>query len=56
MDLFQFINSKDIEEHLKAIDYKLSTMEAAWLVWQCTHASLAQKHEAWERIIHTMPD
>lgn len=56
MDLFQFINSRDIEEHLKAIDYKLSTMEAAWLVWQCTHVSFAQKHEAWEHIIHTMPD
>lgn len=56
MDLFQFINSEDIRSHLKAIDYKFSSIEAAWLVWQCTRASLAQKHEAWERIIHTMPD
>lgn len=29
MDIFRFVNSKDVREHLKSIDYELNSLEAA---------------------------
>lgn len=56
MNIYPFINSRDIREHLKKIGYTFSSLEAAWLVYQCRTASLAEKHAAWQEIIDTMPD
>ena len=56
MDILRFINSKDIRKHLKDIDYKFSSLEAAWLVYQCHDATIDEKHKAWNEIIETMPD
>lgn len=56
MDFTQFINSKDIAEHLKNIDYQFSTAEAAFLVYQSHRATLDEKISAWEYIIDHMPD
>ena len=55
MDLYQFVNSRDIREHLKKINYQFSTLEAAWLVFQAD-VTLEEKHAAWKEIIDTMPD
>ena len=35
MDITRFINSRDIREHLKKIGYQFTSLEAAWLIWQC---------------------
>ena len=56
MDIYKFINSVDIREHLKRLNYKFSTMEAAWLVWQSEYTTIKEKHEAWKEIIKSMPD
>ena len=56
MDISSFINSKDIREHHRAIEYEYNALEAAWLVSQCQHATLEEKHEAWRWIIENMPD
>ena len=56
MDITGFINSKDIREHHRAIGYEYNALEAAWLVSQCHHATLEEKHEAWRWIIENMPD
>ena len=56
MDITGFINSKDIREHHRAIGYEYNALEAAWLVSQCQHATLEEKHEAWRWIIVNMPD
>ena len=56
MDITGFINSKDIREHHRAIGYEYNALEAAWLVSQCQHATLEEKHEAWRWIIENMPD
>ena len=56
MDFADFINSKDISEYHKKIGYEYNTLEAAWLVSQCHHVTLEQKHEAWQWIIDNMPD
>ena len=33
MDVYKFINSKDIREYLKKINYEFTPVEAAWLIW-----------------------
>ena len=56
MDIYKFINSRDIREHLKNINYNFSSLEAAWLIWRSKHTLLSEKHKAWNSIIKTMPD
>ncbi|MGN1143955.1 MAG: hypothetical protein ACI4SU_05270 [Anaerovoracaceae bacterium] len=56
MDYFKFIHSGDVREHLRRINYPLSSLEAAWLVWESDLVSIKEKHTAWEEIIRTMPD
>lgn len=56
MDILKFINSCDIREHLKNIDYQFSALEAAWIIWKSKYTSLSEKHEAWTEIIQTMPN
>ena len=56
MNVYRFINSKDIREHLEAIKYPFGSLEAAWIIYQCRFASLEEKHAAWRELIRTMPD
>lgn len=56
MDVYKFINSKDIREYLKKNNYEFTPVETAWLIWQCENATLEEKHKAWQEIIDTMPD
>ena len=56
MDVFRFINSSAIRDHLREIDYKFSGFEAAWLVSKCRTATLEEKQAAWREIIETYPD
>lgn len=58
MDFTKFINSPDIREHHKKIDYQYNALEAAWLVFQCNSISVSvqDKHVAWQWIIDSMSD
>ena len=55
-DIYSFINSKDVRNYLKEIDYQFSSPEAAWLVFQCRTLTIRERYEAWQDIIDTMPD
>ena len=55
MDIYRYINSRDIRDHLKKIKYEFNALEASWLVYQCSFASLAEKNDAWNWIIDNMP-
>lgn len=56
LDIYKFINSRDIREYLKNINYNFSTLEVAWIVWKSKYTTLKEKHDAWNEIIATMPD
>lgn len=56
MDIVKFIDSKDIREYLKEIDYKFKPDEAAFVVWQSKNQSIPEKHKGFEWIINNMPD
>lgn len=54
-DAFEFINSKDIREHLRELDYQFNSMELAWLVWQSRTVSFGEKMNTWMEMLE-MPD
>lgn len=56
MDIFSFVNSSDIREHLKKLDYKFNSIETSWLIYQCKSLSYVDKKKAWLELIDTMPD
>lgn len=57
MDIYEFINSKDIRGHCRKLGHQFNTMECAYLVWQSDwRYTLKEKHAAWQEIISTMPD
>ncbi len=51
-----FINSNDIRNYLREINYNFSPLEASWIIWHCKHLSLDEKHSHWKYIIDTTED
>ena len=56
MNIYRFIQSKSVREHLEKINYTFSSLEMAYIIWQCPDATLAERLDAWLEIIDTMPD
>lgn len=56
MDIIKFINSKDIANHLKKINYQFSPLEAMYLIHTSRKISLDEKHEAYKELIKLSPD
>ncbi len=56
MNIYEFINSKDIRRHCEKIGHTFNSMEAAFLIYQSQNHTLAEKHNAWKELIATMPD
>lgn len=56
MNIYEFINSKDIRAHCEKIGHTFNSMEAAFLIYQSQNHTLAEKHIAWKELIETMPD
>ena len=56
LNIYRFINSRDIRKHLEDLKYEFNALEAAWLIYQCADATLEEKHDAWIWIIENIPD
>ena len=56
MDVYRFLNSSCISDHLQGLGYELNAAEAAYIVHQSAPWSLTDKISAWAEIIDTMPD
>ena len=56
MNIYRFIQSKSVREYLEKINYTFSSLEIAYIIWQCPDATLTERFDAWQEIIDTMPD
>ena len=56
MDIYQFIDSKDIRNYLLEIKYEFTVPEVAFLIYMSRGAALNKKFDAWQEIIDTMTD
>ena len=54
MNIYRFIQSKSVREHLEKINYTFSSLEMAYIIWQCPDATLTERLDAWLEIIDTM--
>ena len=43
MNIYRFIQSKSVREHLEKINYTFSSLEMAYIIWQCPDATLAER-------------
>ena len=55
-DIFEFLDSHSIKEHLQRINYELTTPVAAFIVHRSHKATLQQKLKGWQKIIDSMPN
>ena len=46
MNIYRFIQSKSVREHLEKINYTFSSLEMAYIIWQCPDATLAERFGA----------
>ena len=56
MEIYEFINSKDIREHCRNIGYEFNTKECLFLIWQSRRHTIAEKHSAYHEIMQSMPN
>ena len=56
MNIYHFIDSKDIRNYLQKIKYKFTVPETAFLIYMNRRATLNEKVDAWQEIIDTMSD
>ena len=55
-EIYDYINSADERRYLREINYRFTSDETAWLISECDHLTLAERHSAWKKVIDTMPD
>lgn len=56
MDIYSFINSKDIGEYCRKIKHQFNPVEVAYLIWRSKRQSLKERHAAWKELIKSTPD
>ena len=56
MNIYEFVNSRDIREHLQKTGFVPNSLEASCLVYQSNNHTIEEKRTAWEWIIKNMPD
>lgn len=56
MNIYEFIPSGDIRSHCEKLGHSFTSLESAYLIYHSPNHTLAQKHEAWQELIETMPD
>jgi hypothetical protein len=56
MDVYSFVNSRDIKEYLRQIEYRFSPLEAVWLIYTSENRSYQEKKQAWLELIKTTED
>lgn len=56
MDIYPFIDSQAIREHLQKLDYGFCASEMAYLIWQSRKKTLEEKLRAWQELMETTAD
>ncbi len=54
--VLEFINSRDIAEHLRDIGYKFTAPQAAFLIYRLNNQTLDAKISAWEQVVAELDD
>ena len=55
MDIYSFINSKDVAAYCRELNHEFSPLEQAIMVYESVQ-SLDERHKAWQWIVDNLPD
>ena len=56
IDIYRFLNSKDVADYLRDMHFTFTAQQAAYFVDISTHVALSEKIRAWRSIVGEMPD
>lgn len=56
MNIYEFLNSRDVRKHLESIKYEFSMLEKAFIIYKSNHKSLNDKKRAWKKLIDSTED
>lgn len=56
MDIYSYINSRDIAEYCKKLNHQFNSIETAYLIHDNKSLSIEEKHTLYNEIMKTMPD
>lgn len=56
LNIYEYINSRDVREHIESMDYKFTLPQAAFIIYICKHLTLEEKFGAWMQLIDEMQD
>lgn len=56
MNVYDYIESKDVREYNEKNKRKFTTLESTFFVWNNSRITLAEKHKAWQSIMDEMSD
>lgn len=56
MNIYEFVNSRNIAEYWQKIGFMPNALESAYLVYYSKNHTIEEKHDAWRWIIDNMPD
>ena len=56
MNIYPFIDSQAIRDHLQKLDYSFCAAEMAYLIWQSRRKTLEEKLRAWQKLMETTAD
>ena len=56
MDIYSYLNSPDVAEHCRKLNYQFNALETAFIIDDCQSISIEEKHRLYREIIETMSD
>ena len=56
MDIYSYLNSKDVTAYCRSINHQFNAIGTAFIINACRHISLEEKLDLFQEIIETMPD
>lgn len=56
MDIYSYLNSKDVAAHCRNLGHRFNTIEAAFIIDRCRRLSIRERHTAFRELMETMPD
>ena len=56
MDIYSYLNSPDVAEHCRKLNYQFNALETAFIINDCRRISIEEKHRLYREIMDTMPD
>ena len=56
MDIYKYLNSRDVEKHCRQLNWRFNALEMAFIINDCKTLPLCEKHRLYAEIMDNKPD